>query len=235
MFTKLVALDKKEHKSLKVSPLEDLKFAQNLSFVPVLINETSVVAEMFPVVFSANEKASLIALTSLGGTNLAINSDGKYITKHVPAYLRRYPFSFAPSKDNNEQKIVLIDEQASCVSKSKGKQLFTKNGSQSELLDNAIKFLTEYEKQEQVTKAMIKAIRDQGILEDREISVGEAKDKKVLVKGFQVVSKEKLNQLDDKTLASWVRNGIINFIDIHLKSLTKIDVLFKLANQTQQS
>jgi len=235
MFTKLVVLDRKEHKSLKVSPLENLKFAKDLAFVPIIISEVAEIVEMFPVVFSANEKSSLVTLTSLGGVNLAINSDGKYITKHVPAYLRKYPFSFANTKDNKEKKIVLIDEQASCVSKSKGKQLFTKDGNQSELLDNAIKFLVEYEKQEVVTKSMIKAIREQNVLEDREISIGEGEDKKVLVSGFQVVSKEKLNKLDDKILASWVRRGIISFIDLHLKSLSKIDVLFKLANQTKQS
>ena len=143
--------------------------------------------------------------------------------------------SFAAKKDKPQEKIVLIDEKASNVSKSKGKQLFTKDGEQSETLKNAINFLMENEKQEAITKAMIKTIKDANILEDREISVGEGKEKKVLVKGFQVVSKEKLNKLDDEVLASWVRRGIISFIDIHVNSLKHIETLFKLANQNQQS
>ena len=72
-------LDKEKHKSLKVSPLENLNFAKELSFVPVLVTETAAVSEMFPVVFSAGENSSLVSLTALGGSNLAINTEGKYI------------------------------------------------------------------------------------------------------------------------------------------------------------
>jgi len=235
MFTKLVVLDKEKHKSLKISPLEDLKFAKDLSFVPVLANETAMVSEMFPVVFTADETASLVTLTSLGSNNLAINEEGKYISRYVPAFLRKHPFSLANTKENKDQKVILIDEEASNVSKSKGKQLFTKDGEQSETLKNAITFLTDYETQQQNTMAIVKIIKDSGILEDREISVGEGEEKKVLVNGFQVVSREKLNELDDATLALWVRKGIISFIDSHINSLSKIEVLFKLASQNQQS
>ena len=234
MFKKLVVLDKEKHKTLKLSPLEDLKFAQDMSFIPVLANEVAHVGEMFPIVFTAEEKPALVALTSLGGPNLAINDEGKFITHYIPAFLRKYPFSLAKSEQNPDQKVILIDEEASVFSKTKGKQLFTKDGQQSKTLEGAVKFLTEFEQQAQNTMAIVKAIVDADILEAREISIGEGEDKKVLVKGFQVVSREKLNNLDDATLALWVRKGIIGFIDAHLKSLSKIDVLFKLASQKQQ-
>ena len=235
MFTKLVVLDKEKHKSLKISPLENLKFAKESSFIPVLANETAMIAEMFPVVFTADKIASLVTLTALGSGNLAINADGKYISRYVPLFLRKHPFSLVSNKKDINQKIVLIDEKASCLSKSKGKQLFTKNGEESETLQNAISFLKNYEAKKVTTIAVIKQINDAGILEDREISVGEGKDKKILVKGFKVVNREKLNKLDDKTLALWVRTGIISFINYHINSLEKIEVLFKLASQNQQS
>jgi len=233
MFEKLVVLDKEKHKELKVSPLEDLKFAKDLSFVPLLANETRKVYELFPVVFTSDENPSLVLITSLGDKNLAINDEGKYITRYVPAFLRRYPFSLVSSKDNPQEKIVLIDEGASSVSKTKGKQLFTKDAEQSEMLKNAIKFLTEFEKEHAKTLAIAKSIKESNILEDREISVGEGDSKKVLVKGFQVVNRDKLNKLDDATLAQWARMGVITFIDYHIESLSKIETLFKLASQNQ--
>ena len=234
MFKKLVVLDKEKHKALKLSPLEDLKFAQDMNSIPVLVSEVAQVGEVFPVVFTTEETPALVALTSLGGQNLAINSEGKYITNYIPAYLRKYPFSLANNESDPEQKVVVIDEEASVFSKTKGKQLFTKEGEQSKILEGAMKFLTEYETQAQNTTAVVKAIVDSGILEPREISIGEGEEKKVLVNGFQVVNREKLNNLDDETLALWVRKGIISFIDAHLKSLSKIEVLFKLASQNQQ-
>ena len=39
--------------------------------------------------------------------------------------------------------------------------------------------------------------------------------------------------LSDEILASWVRRGIISFIDAHLNSLAHIQTLFNLAHARQ--
>lgn len=233
MYKNLVVLDKKQHKDLKINPLENLNFARENTFVPVAANEVELVGAAFPVVFTANETPSLVSLVSLGGESLAINSDNKWITNYVPSFFRKYPFSLANTQENPDQKVILIDEDSSLFSKSKGKQLFKKSGEQSEALEHAIKFLTQYETQMTITKNVAKIISDSGILEDREIAVGEGDEKQVLVNGFKVVDKEKLNALSDDILADWVRKGIIAMIDAHLKSLENIHTLFKLAQQRQ--
>ncbi|WP_320034564.1 SapC family protein [Halarcobacter sp.] len=234
MYKNLQILDKEKHKSLKVSDMNDLFFAKDLSILPVTLGEITAVGKVFPIVFVDGKNPSLSALLSLGGENLAINSEGKWITNYVPLALRKYPFSVASVKDNVDQKIIMIDEDSSLVSKSKGKLLFKKDGSQSELLENAIKFLMDNEKHVQITKKMVKEIVDSGILEEREVAIGEGDEKKVLVNGFKVVDREKLNKLSDDILASWARRGIILIIEEHLKTLDNINTLFELANQRQQ-
>ena len=233
MYKNLVVLDKKQHKELKLSPMQELSFAKDSAFMPVVANEVPLVGAAFPIVFTADAAASLVALVSLGGESLAINAEGKWITSYVPSYLRKYPFSLAGTQENPEQKVVLIDEKSSLFSKSKGKQLFKKDGSQSETLANAINFLTAHENEAVVTANVAKLIADSGILEDREISVGEGDEKKVLVNGFRVVNREKLNALSDDVLADWVRKGIIALIDAHIKSLDNIQALFNIAHQRQ--
>ena len=233
MYKNLVVLDKEQHKDLKLSPLKDLKFAKDVAFVPVTANEVALVGAAFPVVFTADETPSLVALVSLGGDNLAIDKEGKWITSYVPSYLRKYPFSLAGTKENPDQKVILIDEGSELFSKTKGKQLFKKDGSQSETLSNAIKFLTAQENDAIITSNVAKAIAQSGILEEREISVGDGEEKKVLVNGFKVVNREKLNALSDDILADWVRKGIITLIDAHLKSLDNIQTLFNIAHQRQ--
>ena len=233
MYNKLVILDKEKHKSLKINPLENLSFAKQTAFVPVTANETALVGAGFPVVFTAEETPSLVSLVSLGGDSLAVNAEGKWITSYVPSYFRKYPFSLASTKENAGQKVILIDEESSLFSKTKGKQLFKKSGEQSETLTNAINYLTTYENQMIVTGNVAKLIADSGILQNREISVGEGEEKKVLVQGFKVVDKEKLNALSDDILADWVRKGIITLIDAHLKSLDNIQMLFNIAHQRQ--
>jgi len=233
MYKNLVVLDKEQHKELKISPLENLSFAKQTAFVPVVANEVALIGAAFPVVFTADEKPSIVSLVSLGGDSLGINEEGKWITSYVPSYFRKYPFSLASTKDNPDQKVILIDEDSSLFSKSKGKQLFKKNGEKSDTLSHAIDFLTTHENQMIVTANVAKVIADSGILEDREISVGEGEEKKVLVQGFKVVDREKLNALSDDILADWVRKGIISLIDAHLKSLDNIQTLFNIAHQRQ--
>ena len=233
MYKNLVILDKESHKDLKMGALENLNFAKESAYVPVVANEVALVGNAFPVVFSADENPSLIALTSLGGDSLAINEEGKWITSYVPSFLRKYPFALASTKEDSNQKVILIDEKAPLFSKSKGKQLFKKDGEQSDLLKHAVDFLTSHENQAVVTNNVAKLVAQSGILEDREISVGEGEEKKVLVNGFKVVNREKLHALSDDILADWVRKGIITLIDAHLESLEHIETLFKLTMQKQ--
>lgn len=233
MYKNLVVLDKEKHKEIKINPLENLVFAKSNSFIPIVANEISLVGSSFPVVFTSGENTSLVSLVSLGGDSLAINEDGKWLTSYVPSFLRKYPFSMAATKENPEQKVILIDEDSSLFSKSKGKKLFKKDGEQSDTLTHAVNFLTTHENQSIITSNIAKIISDSGILEDREISIGEGEEKKVLVNGFKVVDREKLNLLSDDVLADWVRRGIISMIDAHLKSLDNIQTLFNLAHKRQ--
>ena len=231
MYKKIELLSKEKHSNLKIKPLENLLFAKENPSFPVLISESENVAATLPIVFSAEENPSLFAITSLGSENLAMNSEGKWLSSYVPAVYRKYPFAYASIKDNLEQKAVVIDIEAQNLSETEGEALFDEQSNQTELLKNTIQFLTSYEQEAMRTKSLAKIILDSGILEDRELSIGEGETKQVLVKGFKVVSVEKLNALDDATLASWVRNGVISFINIHLKSLNNLQNLMNLLYQ----
>ncbi len=234
MYQNLVVLDKTKHKDLKINPLTDLYFAKQSKFLPVTAQESAQIGSTFPIVFTGDETPSLICVISLGAGNLAINDDNKWITNYVPTHLRKYPFAIAGTKENPEQKIILIDEPSPLFSKTEGKALFNENGEQTETLNHAINFLSTHENQIKITANVAKIISESGILEEREISIGEGDEKKVLVDGFKVVNKDKLNRLSDAVLAEWVRKGIISLIDAHLKSLDNIQTLFNIAHQRQQ-
>ncbi|MBU3014248.1 SapC family protein [Poseidonibacter lekithochrous] len=231
MYKKLELLSKEKHSNLKIKPLSNLLFAKNMASIPVLISETEKIMTTFPIVFTADENPSLIAITALGNDNLAITEDGRWITNYIPAVYRKYPFTYVNVKENTEQKAVAIDIEAEIISTDVGNTLFDEDKEQTQLLKDTIQFLTSYEQETMKTKSLVKIIADANILEDREISVGEGAEKKVLVKGFKVVDREKLNALDDATLASWVRNGIISFINLHIKSLDNMQTLMDLSSQ----
>jgi len=233
MYKNLVLLDKEEHKNLKINPIQNLFFAKNLNFIPTLAQEISHISTAFPVVFTGDEKPSLVTLVGLGVDNLAINQEGKWITSYVPAMLRKYPFHLAATQENLDNKVILIDEDSELFSTTTGTALFNENGEAGESLENAKKFLIGFEQQAVSTAAIIATIVKADILEDREIAVGEGEDKKILVNGFKIIDTEKLYALSDDILADWARKGILRFIDEHVKSLAHIENLFKLANARQ--
>lgn len=233
MYKNLVVLDKEKHKALKVSPFQNLLFAKDTTTLPLTYKEVGVVGEDYPVVFSNNEDSTFAALVSLGQTNLAINAEGKWIGNHIPMTIRKYPFAIIQSDENKERKIVLIDEDASLFSKSKGKQLFRKSGEASEILQKSINFVSLYDQEMKQTRSLTKEIQQSGILEPRELKVNTGEESKVLIEGFSVVNEEKLTKLDTKLLEKWEKNGAMAIIKAHLESLKNIQNLFTLAKNRQ--
>lgn len=233
MYKNLVVLDKTQHAEHKLNQLSDMAFAKDVAIVPLVINESALVATDLPVVFSAGDKQSLIAIASLGGGCLTINEQNKWTTPYIPIYFKKYPFSMARTKEDEGQRVILIDEDSPAISKSKGKKLFKKNGDKSDVLQAMVDMLVSAENDALTTQNIVDAISASGILEDMEISLGEGDEKKVLVNNFLVVNRDKLNALSDDILADWVRRGIMNFIEIHIKSLENIQKLFDIAHQRQ--
>lgn len=228
-------LSNESHKELKINPLQNLNFAKGLVSIPLLATEAANVAKDFPVVFTVDENnnASLVALVSLGGENLAINEQGKWIAEYVPATLRKHPFALATTEDQPDQKIVLIDEDATVLSLTEGQPLFTEEGDATEALNHAVEFLKSFDEQAQATQNLANEVNQANILIEQEISVESGDTTQVLVSGFKVVDREKLNALEDEKLADWTRRGIIGLIEMHLKSLENINRLFALASQKQ--
>ena len=231
MYKNLVILDKKEHATLKMQTLNNFLFAKDISYIPITFSEIPIIGQTFPILFSSEEEPLLNALVSIGNGNLAINTDGKWIDNDIPSYLKKYPFTLI--KTTTEQQIIMIDEKASVFSKTKGKQLFKKNGDKAEILTNSIATLIEFEKELITTKQFTKEIVDAGILQPQNITIEHDGKVKVLVEGFQVVSRNKLQSLNKEILKDWNKRGIISLINAHLNSLENVELLFKIAQQRQ--
>lgn len=223
MYKKLVVLDKLKHNKLKVSSLDSLTFVENKKFIPVTWDEIPLIGLDFPIVFSSEENPSIMAFLSISDKNIAINENGKWTRAFLPSYFRKYPFSYVAFKDQPDRRAIALDIESEIVSEDIGEALFDENSEQTDFLKNAIQFLTQHEQSTMNTFGIAKQISDAKILEDREITIGEGEDKKVLATAFQVVNRDLLNKLDDATLAKWVRNGILNLIEAHLKSLDNFE------------
>ena len=121
------ALNPNKHKSLKLNPLKDYKFAKQEAIVPVGLGELEVLAAEMPIVFGSNENPGLFALCSLQrNSNHLISESGEWQGETIPQALKNYPFSLQALGAEGRYAVV-FDEQTPMLSKSRGKMLYRKN------------------------------------------------------------------------------------------------------------
>ena len=177
-------------------------------------------AENFCIVFTNDIVPMMVVVLGRdGNATIDENFDG-----YVPASLKNYPFLLGNA---NGKRVLCIDMDSDHIRKGgeEGEILFDKEGNKSEFLDRVVSALKNYDADFRKTEAMMEEIKKAGILVDKELNLKVGEENYVLIKGFSIVSKSKLNELDDKTLAMFVRNGYMNLINIHLSSLGNFQTL----------
>ncbi len=96
-YNSVVALDRKAHQRLRITPPNEFSFAAAAALVPVLTGEFGLIAREYALVFmgAGTKEVVPVALTGMPQSkNLFVRADGSWDARYVPAYARRYPFVF---------------------------------------------------------------------------------------------------------------------------------------------
>ncbi len=225
MFSKLENIDPENHKRLRLRPAKDFHFAASLTSAPLSATEVTAAARHYPVVFPAEGKVLPIALLSLKeGENAYVDSAGKWRVPYVPAHVRRYPFILADT-DDPDKFIVALDRDAPHFRTGKGDPLYGKNGEMTPALTQAIEFLKQFQGEAVATEKLVQPLVEMDVLTMQRIDITKADGGKSSFDGVRAVDMERLNKLDDATLAEWVRNGLMGLIHAHLASLGNFNML----------
>lgn len=213
-------------KNMKFEPLDSVKHAKlmyhqtavpNLGFCEISASEVALAARDLPIVFTSDIVPKLVVL--LGQDSNTIMD--KNYKGYVPTNMKSYPFMLAQV---GKKGIICVDTNAAAL-KGKGEPLFDKDGKQSEFLQNLAKVLAVHNAEQQKTIIAMQELKKLGILQNKELSITIEEKKFTLFKGFCVVNRKKLNELDDKTLAQLVRQGYMDLIIAHIHSLANLEHL----------
>jgi hypothetical protein len=240
-----VPLNRTEHKDLRLKVVPNVKFAMNAHSVPLTGAEFGVAARDLLIVFAGNDMADAGPVALLGlrqNENLYVDADGQWAPNtYVPAFVRRYPFILAekPAGQEGDDFTVFLDEQFEGFNPSEGERLFKEDGTDTELLSNAVGFLGEFQQNVTRTKRFMKFLNDNNLLEPRNVRLQkDGKDgqegKAINLNGLFVVNEDKLRALDEKTTHELMREGVLGWVYAHLLSLSNIDRLaFRLSEREQ--
>ncbi|MDO1530240.1 SapC family protein [Fulvimonas sp. R45] len=233
-----VPLNRTQHKDLRLKPVPSLKFALNAHSVPLTCVEFPVAARDMPILFAGTEIASAGPMALLGlrqNENLFVDANGQWAPNtYIPAFVRRYPFVLAekPKEMEGDDFTVFLDEAYEGFG-SEGERLFKEDGSDSELLTNAVNFLGEFQQHVTRTQQFMEQLRKHDLLEPRNITL-QKDGKSINLNGLFVVNEEKLRQLDEKTAQAFLADGTLGWIYAHLLSLANIDrVALRLSEREQ--
>lgn len=219
-YKNVVALDRELHKSLRIKPAEDLNFTENATVLPIVIGEFGDVARQSPIAFlRTDDKALLpVALVGLpGGKNLYLNAEGKWNAPYIPAFIRRYPFVFAETGE--DQLTLCVDRDFEGFNEEEGESLFDEGGEPGALIKSALDMLGEFQRQNALTQSFTKRLEEADVLMEATASATLDDGRNFSLEGLLVVDESKLRKIPEATLGAWFASGELGLIYAHLLSL----------------
>ncbi|MBU6249302.1 MAG: SapC family protein [Xanthomonadaceae bacterium] len=234
-----VPLNRTAHKDLRLKGIPTLKFAANVHSVPLTAVEFPAAARDMPILFAGNgiHDAGPMALLGLRqNENLFVDANGLWVPgAYVPAFIRRYPFILAekPEGQEGDDFTVFLDEAYEGFGSEEGERLFKEDGTDAEMLTNAVNFLGEFQQHVERTHRFMDQLRKHDLLEPRNIRL-EKDGNAITLNGLFVVDEEKLRQIDEKTAHEFMKDGTLGWIYAHLLSLANIDRVSARLNEREQ-
>jgi len=219
-YKNVVALDRELHKSLKIKPAQHLKFAAGATALPIVMGEFVEVARHFPIGFLRVEGGGIlpVALVGLpGGTNLFLTEDGKWDAPYIPAFVRRYPFVFAETGE--DQLTLCIDRDYDGFDENEGAPLFAEDGEPDAAVKGVIELLSEFQRQHATTQQFVQRLEQAGLLMEANANATLNDGRNLSLQGLLVVDEQKFRALPEATVSEWFRNGDIGLVYSHLLSL----------------
>ncbi len=228
-----VPLNREDHKDLRLKAVPNIRFAKNTHSVPLTGAEFGVAARDLLIVFAGNSVADSGPIALLGlrkDEKLYIDAEGQWARDtYIPAFVRRYPFVLAekPAAEDGEDFTVFLDESYEGFNKTEGERLFNEDGTDAELLTNAVNFLGEFQQNIARTKKFMEHLVKNDLLEPRNVQLqkGGEGGKAINLNGLYVINEDKLRALDATTTHELLVDGVLGWAYAHLLSLGNIDRL----------
>lgn len=234
-----VPLNRTQHKDLRLKAVPSMQFAAKVHSVPLTGVEFGPAARDMPILFAGPTAAEAGPMALLGlrqDENLFIDAHGQWAPNtYVPAFIRRYPFVLAekpPEQTEGDDFTVFLDEAYEGFNNTEGDRLFNEDGSDTEMLTNAVNFLGEFQQHVGRTHWFMDQIRKYDLLEPRNIRL-EKDGKQINLNGLFVVNEEKLRELDDAVAKEFLKEGVLGWIYAHLLSLANIDRVSMRLNERE--
>ncbi len=233
-YQKPVALNKELHKNLKIAPKPvDFSFAAPTNSVILAGAEFIEASKEYPIIFvRTGERLAPAALLGLrDAENLYVDQSGVWSARYIPAFVRRYPFVLAGGSDVEEMTVCFDEGFSGFTTADEGNPLFNEQGEPAELLQNAVKFLQEYQAQINRTEVFVNRLNEFELLVELSARADLVNGKQFAMQGLLAVDEKKLLELSKPKALELFRCGELSWVYAHLFSLSNMGRLVDLLAQ----
>jgi hypothetical protein len=220
IYESAVPLSATRHRDSAVEIGGSYQFSSAINSVPLMAVEFPHAASEYAIIFTGPPE-SLMPAVILGvrdNENLYLSKGGKWEAKYIPAFVRRYPFVFSKSADN-QRFVLCVDEAFSGFNREgRGQKLFSTDEKPTPYVESILKFLQDYQAQFNRTQAFCNKVRELDLLEPMQAQV-DLGGKKFSLTGFMAVNRAKLKAVPAEKLAELAKTDELELLYLHLQSM----------------
>ncbi|MFQ3196184.1 MAG: hypothetical protein ACI9N3_003027 [Colwellia sp.] len=222
----------KRHGEFSIDSKVTFEHVNDVNNLEVVMHEFAKAANEFPIVFIKNVDSGQFQSVILTGIDLGENffvDDIKWRAIFTPKSASLYPFKLSLTKEENNEKQYgfFIDESCPRLNAGAGERFFDAQGKESKYLESYRLTMSDYFKQNLMTKEFIHYLVDNELLTEGKISLN-IPNRKILLDGIYTVNQATLDKLSDEQFLELRKKGYLSVIYAHMNSMHQIDKLAKL-------
>lgn len=228
-------LNSTKHLNTAIKESSDYSRFAEQSLIPVVVQEFSVLATEFPIVFVKNAETGQFTPIAMMGIKNNVNlycQTKNWQSSVTPLGFSKAPLSLMKTSENSDEVMVFIDEDSDLVSSAEGEKLFDKSGEQTEYLKKRSNALLDLASFTQQTAGITQYFADLNLLTPKQLTVKLSSDSpQVNIDGVYIIDEKALKELKDEEFLSLKSKGLLPLIYAHLTSLHQIARLITKQNE----
>jgi hypothetical protein len=208
------------------TPLQTFGFAAQTWICAVSGEELTSVVMAFPLAFTTGSDATLAALMGLGGRNVFVGPDGRWLGAYVPAILRVHPFKLLPAEDG-QFALGFDTDSGQLVPAGEGEPFFDGDGKPTQAISTVLKHLVQIRNGAGIIARATQLLHELGLLEPWPLVIRNG-EIEIPVSGLQRINEGAMARLDDQAFLRLRQNGSLAVAYAQLFSMTNISHLGRL-------
>jgi hypothetical protein len=227
----IVSLNFEKHSQLQVQASLRYSSAINQHLMPLIPNEFGRASTCFPIVVTKNAETGQFLFSAMmgfqPGENLFVR-ENLWDADYEPLQIQRQPFFVGNDGDSN---VICFDSESPTLNTEGGELLFDSASQPTDYLQTVQHILNELMNGQQASEKLVTQLTNLDLLTPFSIDIEFNDGTKQTVQGAYMIDEKKMAELDDETVLSLYRSGVITLIHNLQNSMHQLPNLIARKNR----